>query len=158
MDTAINIAKQTGIPLIIAGNVSKEVGGEQFFTEVVEPAIDDQQIRYIGPVNDEQKKELLGNALALLFPIRWDEPCAIVIPETLACGTPIIAARRASTPEVIQDGVTGFLCDDEQAMVEAVAKINQINRADCRQDAEQRFSQTVLATKCLKLMEEVLKK
>jgi glycosyltransferase involved in cell wall biosynthesis len=152
VDTAIAVAKKTGLPLIIAGNVSKEPGGGKFFKEEVEPAIDNQQIRYIGPVNDEQKRELLGNALALLFPIRWDEPFGIVIAEALACGTPVIATRRASTPEVIRDGVTGFLCDDEEQMVKAVHQVRTLDRAECRRDAEQRFSHTVLADQFLKLI------
>lgn len=156
VDTAINVAKQTGIPLIIAGNMSKEAGGEQYFREIVEPAIDGQKILYIGPVNDEQKKELLGNALALLFPIRWDEPFGIVIAEALACGTPVIATRRASTPEVIHHGVTGFLCSDEEEMIQAVRQIHTINRADCRKVAEQRFSHTVMGNNCLELMEGTL--
>jgi glycosyltransferase involved in cell wall biosynthesis len=156
VDTAISVAKKTGLPLIIAGNVSKEPGGEQFFKEVVEPAINNEQIRYIGPVNDEQKRELLGNALALLFPIRWDEPFGIVMVEALACGTPVIATRRASTPEVIRDGITGFLCDDEEQMVKAVHQVHILDRAECRRDAEQRFSSTVLGQKCLALMDKVL--
>jgi glycosyltransferase involved in cell wall biosynthesis len=156
VDTAINVAKKTGFPLIIAGNVSKEPGGEAFFESVVKPAIDNKQIRYIGPVNDAQKQELLGNALALLFPIRWDEPFGIVMVESLACGTPVIATRRASTPEVIRDGITGFLCDNEEQMVEAVHQVHSIDRVECRRDAEQRFSHTVLGQKCLALMDKVL--
>jgi glycosyltransferase involved in cell wall biosynthesis len=156
VDTAINVARRSGLPLIIAGNVSKELGGENFFESVVKPAIDNKQIRYIGPVNDVQKQELLGNALALLFPIRWDEPFGIVMVEALACGTPVIATRRASTPEVIQNKVTGFLCDNEDQMVEAVHQVHTIDRAECRRDAEQRFSHTVLGQKCLALMDKVL--
>jgi glycosyltransferase involved in cell wall biosynthesis len=103
-------------------------------------------------VTDQQKQELLGRAAALLFPIRWDEPFGIVMVEALACGTPVIATRRASTPEVIEHGLTGWLCEPSgprgepkvEELAEAVARLPRLDRRHCRQAAEQRFDVRVL--------------
>lgn len=156
VDVAIAVARRTGRMLVIAGNVSKEQGGEQYFREHVEPHLDGDQIRWIGPVNDEQKQELLSNADALLFPIRWDEPFGIVMVEALACGTPVIATRRASTLEVIDHGVTGWLCEPEEpsvdAFVDAVDHLHELDRRACRQAAEQRFDVRVVAPRVLQVL------
>ena len=98
--------------------------------------IDDINIKFIGAVNDIQKQTLLSNAIALLFPIRWNEPFGMVMIEALACGTPVIATRRASVPEIIEDGITGFHCDPKSEIiklfVDAVNKIDIIDRRVCR--------------------------
>lgn len=159
VDIAIKVAQLTGRKLIIAGNVSKEDGGEQFFHDHVEPHIDGEQIRWIGPVNDDQKQQLLGDAEALLFPIRWDEPFGIVMVEALACGTPVIATRRASVPEVIDHGVTGFLCDPEEPSVEAFSRavplLRLIDRVACRQAAERHFDVRVIAPRVLQVLAQL---
>lgn len=156
VDVAIAVARQTGRKLVIAGNVSKEEGGEQYFREQVEPHLDGDQIRWIGPVNDAQKQGLLSNAVAMLFPIRWDEPFGMVMVEALACGTPVIATRRASTPEVIDHGVTGWLCEPEEpsvgAFVEAVNHLHELDRRACRKAAEQRFDVRVVAPRVLEIL------
>jgi glycosyltransferase involved in cell wall biosynthesis len=153
VDIAIQVAKSEGRHLVIAGNISKEEGGERFFREHVEPHLDGDQIRWIGPVNDDQKQEVLGGAEALLFPIRWDEPFGIVMVEALACGTPVIATNRASTPEVIEHGRTGFLCDPEEpcaeTFAEAVRQLPALSRSDCRRAAEERFDVRVVAPRVL---------
>lgn len=156
VDIAIDTALRTGKKLVIAGNISKEEGGEHFFHTHVEPYLDNDRIRWIGPVNDTQKQELLGNAEALLFPIRWNEPFGIVMVEALACGTPVIATRRASTPEVIDHGLNGWLCSPEEpsvdAFVDAVTHLHGLNRKNCRMAAEQRFDVRVLAPRVLKIL------
>lgn len=156
VDIAIQTAKLSGRPLVIAGNISKEEGGEQFFHEEVEPHLDGEQIRWIGPVNDRQKQALLGDAEALLFPIRWDEPFGIVMVEALACGTPVIATKRASTPEVIEHGRTGFLCSPEEpkaeTFVDAVGQLSTLSRHECRRSAEQRFDVRVVAPQVLSVL------
>lgn len=156
VDVAIATARQTGRRLVIAGNVSTEEGGEQYFREQVEPQLDGEQIRWIGPVNDAQKQKLLSQADALLFPIRWNEPFGLVMVEALACGTPVIATHRASTPEVIDHGVTGWLCEPEDpsvdAFVEAVSHVQELDRYACRQAAEQRFDVRVLAPQVLAVL------
>jgi len=156
VDVAIAVAQHTGRKLLIAGNVSKEEGGEQFFHEHVEPHLDGDQIRWIGPVNDAQKQRLLCGAEALLFPIRWQDPCPLVLIESLAAGTPVIATRRASTPEIIDHGVTGWLCEPEEpsvnAFVEAVGRLPLLDRQACRQAAEQRFDVRVVAPQILDVL------
>ena len=159
VDVAIAVARRTGRRLVIAGNVSKEEGGERFFREQVEPSIDGDQIRWIGPVDDTQKQQLLSQADALLFPIRWDEPFGIVMIEAMACGCPVIATRRASTPEVIDHGVTGWLCDPEEpsvdAFVDAVNRLPELNREACRKAVEQRFDVRVLAPRVLEVLQKL---
>jgi glycosyltransferase involved in cell wall biosynthesis len=143
-DIAIAVAKRAGLPLKLAGNIPNEKGAAEFFNKAIEPELN-AQIQYVGPVNNQQKHDLLGGATALLFPITWNEPFAGVAVESLACGTPVIAFRRASTPEAIIDGKTGFLCDDEDEMVAAVRRVGTLNRMDCRQAAEESFSGPVIA-------------
>ena len=143
VDIAIAVALRTGRKLVLAGNISNEQGGDLYFRERVLPFIDDKQIYWIGPVNDKQKTQLLSQASALLFPIRWDEPFGIVMTEALACGCPVIATRRASTPEVIDHGVTGWLCDPEEpsveAFVDAVTRLPELDRQACRTAVEERL-------------------
>lgn len=135
---AIHIAKQTNKKLIIAGNIPAHAQG--YFEENIAPHIDGEQIKYVGTVNDVQKNNLLGNALAFLMPIEWNEPFGIVMAEALACGTPIIALKGGSTTEVVKNGVNGFICDNIEEMINAVQNINTIERKACREDAETRFS------------------
>lgn len=160
VDVAIEVARLSGRKLVIAGNVSDEEGDEEFFRQHVQPHLDGNQIRWIGPVNDRQKQELLGQAEALLFPIRWDEPFGIVMVEALACGCPVIATRRASVPEVIEHGLTGFLCEpaepSPQAFAAAVAKLPQLSRGACRLAVEERFDVRVLAPQVLMMLDNLL--
>jgi len=155
-DTAIRVARRCGMKLRIGGNISKEEGGPEFFESEVRPALG-AVVEWVGPVDDAQKQVLLGGASALLFPIRWKEPFGIVMVESLASGTPVIATRCASTSEVIEDGVTGFLCDSEDAMVEAVGRLGGIDRAACRRAAEARFSVPQMTREYLKVVEHLLR-
>ena len=141
---AITIAKQTKKKLVIAGNIPDYA--QAYFNEQVKPFIDGEQITYIGPVNDEQKSNLLGSAAAFLMPIEWNEPFGIVMAEALACGTPIVALKGGSTTEVVINGYNGFLCTDINEMVTAVQNINNVDRKNCRNDAEKRFSSTIMAS------------
>lgn len=141
---AIHIAKQTNKNLIIAGNIPAYA--QAYFDEKIAPHIDGEQIKYIGAVNDVQKNNLLGNALAFLMPIEWNEPFGIVMAEALACGTPVIALKGGSTTEVVKKGVNGFICDNIEQMINAVQNINTIKRKACREDAEKRFSSEEMTT------------
>jgi glycosyltransferase involved in cell wall biosynthesis len=156
-DTAIEVAKRTGLKLKIAGNISNEEGGREFFETRIRPQLG-EQIEYVGPVDDAAKQRLLGGAQAMLFPIRWNEPFGIVMIESLACGTPVIATRCASTPEVIRHGHTGFLCDSTDELVQAVKRIGEIRRKDCRAEVERRFTLDVITdqheTLLIQLIEE----
>jgi glycosyltransferase involved in cell wall biosynthesis len=150
VDLAIATARRCQLPLVIAGNRPDEPGAARFFKEQIEPHLDGQRVRWVGAVTDQQKQDLLGRAAALLFPIRWEEPFGIVMVEALACGTPVIATRRASTPEVIENGRTGWLCEPTvEALADAVARLPAIDRRHCRQAAEQRFDVRVLTPRLL---------
>jgi glycosyltransferase involved in cell wall biosynthesis len=154
-DIAIRVARRRGMKLFIGGNISNEEGGPEFFESEIRPALG-SQVEWIGPVDDAQKQALLGGASALLFPIRWQEPFGIVMVESLATGTPVIATRCASTPEVIDDGITGFLCDSEDELVRAVGRIHEIDRNACRRAAEERFSVAVMTQGYLRVIDELL--
>lgn len=137
---AITVAKQSGRQLVIAGNVPDKPKERAYFTEQVDPHIDDRQIQYVGPVDDAEKNRLLGRAAAFLMPIEWEEPFGIVMAEAMACGTPVIGARRGSVPEVVIEGETGFVCDTVDDMVRAVRRIDELSRRACRDRCEQHFS------------------
>jgi glycosyltransferase involved in cell wall biosynthesis len=133
---AIAAAREAGARLVLAGPIQS--GQEVFFEREVEPHIDDDRVRYIGEVGDE-KGELYAGARALLMPIRWAEPFGLVMTEAMACGTPVIAFPEGSAPELVLDGETGFVVEDEHAMAEAVARLDEIDPARCRSSAEERF-------------------
>ena len=139
---AIELARRTGRKLIIAGNIPDEKRG--WVEAQVLPYVDGDRVRYIGPVNDVQKNELLGRAAALLMPILWDEPFGIVMAEALACGTPVLGMRRGAVPEVVDDGVTGFVRDTIDELVAAASMICAIDRQACRSAVEQRYSETAV--------------
>jgi glycosyltransferase involved in cell wall biosynthesis len=142
--SAIEVAQKTGKKLLIAGNRAESGHDYEYFKNEIEPHCDGKQIRYVGPVGDEEKNGLLGRARAVLFPIEWKEPCGIVMAEAFACGTPIIAFGRGSVPEIVQNGVNGFVCSTTQEMVDAVRRIDSVKRDTCRRIAEERFSDTVI--------------
>jgi glycosyltransferase involved in cell wall biosynthesis len=152
---AIDVARKAGMKLKLAGNVSNEHGGAAYFEQRVRPALG-PDVEWVGEVNDAQKTSFLGGATALLFPIQWDEPFGIVLAEALACGTPVIALRRASTPEIVRDGETGFLCDSIDEMAGAVHRVSALRRADCRAFAESTFSAEVMVERYLELYRELL--
>ena len=134
---AIQIARQSGRSLVLAGNIPS--GHQSFFEKEIRPHLDDKFVRYIGPVNDAQKNELLGCAAALLMPILWDEPFGIVMAEAFACGTPVVAFLRGAAPEVVDHGVTGFLGRNLPELIDGVDRIGIIDRRSCRAVAEARF-------------------
>ena len=114
-------------------------GQEEFFAREVEPHIDGDAVRYVGEVGDEAKRELYTGARALLMPIRWAEPFGMVMVEAMACGTPVIAFPEGSAPEVVIDGETGFVVEDEHAMARAVDRLGEIDRGRCRESVRERF-------------------
>lgn len=144
LHTAISVARAAKKRLIIAGNVDVNIEDGKYFKEEIEPMINGKDVKYIGPVDDYQKSELLGGAQALLFPIEWDEPFGLVMIEALACGTPVIAFDKGAVREIIEDRVTGFVCSNVQQMIEAVKDIGSIDRVKCRQSVERRFSDDVI--------------
>ena len=133
---AIEVARRTGMRLVIAGIVQDEA----YFQEQVEPHIDGSAVQYIGSVGPEKRQEVLGGALALLHLIHFDEPFGLSVVESMACGTPVIAFGRGSMAEIIRDGRTGFIVDDVDAAVQAVGRIDTIERRACRGEVEERFT------------------
>jgi glycosyltransferase involved in cell wall biosynthesis len=133
---AIAVAREAGVPLVLAGPV--QPGQQDFFESEVKPHVDGERVRYMGEVGEE-KRDLYAGARALLMPIRWPEPFGLVMTEAMACGTPVIAFGEGSAPELVIDGETGFVVDDERAMVEAVERLDTIDPARCRSSAEERF-------------------
>jgi glycosyltransferase involved in cell wall biosynthesis len=137
-DRAIRIARALGVPLKIAAKVDK-VDVEYFETEI-KPLLDGPGVEYIGEINDAQKSEFLGEALALVFPGDWPEPFGLVMIEAMACGTPVLAFRSGSVPEVIDDGVTGRIVDNEEDAVVALQQVLTLDRRMVRRRFEERFT------------------
>jgi len=137
-DLAIAVAKQVGVPLKIAAKV--DTVDQEYFERDIKPLLDDPLIDFIGEIGEDDKPAFLGGARALVFPIDWPEPFGLVMIEALACGTPVIARRRGSVPEVIRQGRTGFIADSVPEMARAVRRLDRIDRAECRRDTEERFS------------------
>jgi glycosyltransferase involved in cell wall biosynthesis len=148
--TAIRVAKMTGLPLRIAGNIANDRDGPSFFEREVRPHLGGQ-IEWIGEINDAQKPAFLGNARALLFPIQWEEPFGMVVAESLAAGTPVLAMRRGAMPEVIEHGKTGFLCDTVEDMVAGTRRLDELDRRACRAASEGRFSPRVIVDRYLEI-------
>jgi len=137
--TAIEVARRLKRRLIIAGNISPVAEEQKFFEQEVAPRIDGSLVTYIGPVDDAQKDALLGGAAAMLMPIEWEEPFPVVLPESLLCGTPVIAFRRGSMPELVDEGCTGFLVDTTEQAVAAVGLARHVDRQAIRNVAVARF-------------------
>jgi glycosyltransferase involved in cell wall biosynthesis len=137
-DVAIEIARRAGMRLRIAAKV--DAADREYFEQVVAPLLDDPMIEFIGEIGDDEKSAFLGGARALLFPIDWPEPFGLVLLEAMACGTPIIARPCGSVPEIVRPGVSGFVEDSVSALVEAVGRLETLDRAQCRRDFERRFS------------------
>jgi glycosyltransferase involved in cell wall biosynthesis len=142
-DAAIRVAIAAGVPLRIAAKVDPV--DREYFDAVVRPLLDHPLVEFVGEVDDRAKEDLLADALALLFPIDWPEPFGLVAIEALACGTPVIARPRGSVPEIVTDGVTGFVCETEEEMVAAVARVPALRRAACRAAFERRFTAARMA-------------
>lgn len=147
---AIRVAKKLGMPIVLAGKAQsgKE---EQYFQEQIVPLIDNESVRFIGPVNHPQKNELLRNAAALLFPVQWDEPFGLVMIEAMACGTPVVAHNLGSVQEVIDPGVTGYYADSMESLPDLVQEALKLDRAKVRAHAKERFSYQRMAAEYLRL-------
>jgi glycosyltransferase involved in cell wall biosynthesis len=151
---AIEVARKAGIRILLAAKM-RESWEMHYFSEQVEPQLG-IDARYLGEVSHERKLELLAGASALLFPIRWKEPFGMVMIEAMACGTPVIAFREGAAPEVIDDGRTGFLCDDEASMVGAIGRLGELQRSDCRLAVEGYFSTDRMVAEHIELFTTML--
>jgi glycosyltransferase involved in cell wall biosynthesis len=139
VDRAIAIAQRVGMPLKIAAKV--DAADRDYYKNQIEPLLRKSRplVEFLGEIGEQAKNEFLGNAYALLFPIDWPEPFGLVMIEALACGTPVIAFRNGSVPEVLDDGVTGFIVDNLEQAVQAVERVANLSRAECRRVFERRF-------------------
>ena len=148
-DRAIAIAKRSGMRLKIAAKV--DAADAAYFHEVIEPLLDHPLVEFVGEIGDSEKSAFLGNAQALLFPIDWPEPFGLVMIEAMACGTPVIAWRCGSVPEIVDHGETGFIVATEDEAVAALTRLQLIDRRRVRDVFEQRFTATVMARNYLRL-------
>jgi glycosyltransferase involved in cell wall biosynthesis len=139
---AVEVARRAGMPLKVGAKI--DPCDRQYWEEQIAPLFEANRVEFLGELTESEKAELLANAYATLFPIDWPEPFGLVMPESLACGTPVIARNRGSVPEIVRDGVSGFICETLDEMVAAVARVASLNRHDCRRQAE-RFSSTAMA-------------
>jgi glycosyltransferase involved in cell wall biosynthesis len=153
-DHAIEIAKRTGLPLRIAAKV--DPADQQYYRTEIEPLLDHPLIEFIGEISDAEKNEFVGNAMALVCPYDWPEPFGLVLIEALACGTPVLAYRRGSIPEVIDHGTTGLVCETLSEMVEAVGRVSLIDRHRCRVMFEERFTADRMARDYVALYERII--
>jgi glycosyltransferase involved in cell wall biosynthesis len=142
-DVAIEIARRAGVPLKIAAKV--DAVDREYFERVVAPLLDDPLVEFIGEINEAEKAAFLGGARALLFPIDWPEPFGLVMIEAMACGTPVIARPCGSVPEVVVPGRTGFVGETMVEMTDAVKRLDEIDRADCRKHVESHFTVSHMA-------------
>jgi len=154
VDRAIEIAKLANMKLKIAAKV--DPSDRRYMDTEIRPLLDHPLVEFIGEIGEKEKVDLLGNAYALLFPIDWVEPFGIVMIEAMACGTPVIAFRRGSVAEVIDDGVTGFIVDGIEESLQALDKVQDFDRERCRKVFEERFSAARMAGDYLKIYERLI--
>ncbi|MGC2473517.1 MAG: glycosyltransferase family 4 protein [Candidatus Sulfotelmatobacter sp.] len=156
LDRAIEIALRAEMPLKIAAKVDR--ADKEYFEHDIKPLLGSDLIEFIGEISDLEKNEFLGNASAFLFPINWSEPFGIVLIEALACALPVVAYPLGSVPEIIDDGVSGFLVNNVDEAVEAVTNIAIIDRKNCRRSFEQRFSVKRMAQDYLTIYKRIAKR
>jgi glycosyltransferase involved in cell wall biosynthesis len=153
-DAAIRIAAKAGMQLKIAAKVDQV--DRQYFAELIEPMLAAPHVEFIGEIDDEQKAEFLGGAAALLFPIAWREPFGLAMIEAMACGTPVIAFRQGSVPEIIDDGITGFIVDNEEQAVGAAKRVHQLDRVRIRRVFEECFTARRMAENYVSIYRELI--
>lgn len=151
---AIAVARKAGMRVLLAAKM-REQWERSYFDEQVAPLLGTDAV-YLGEVPHDHKLRLLSQARALLFPIRWNEPFGMVMLESMACGTPVLAFPEGAVPEVVEEGKTGFLCEDETAMADALGRVDQLSRADCRAAVEGYFSTQRMVADHIELYEQLL--
>ena len=155
-DRAIQIAERAGMKLLMAAKVDK--ADKDYFEEVVRPMLKSSWVEFIGEIGEKEKSEFLGKSFALLFLIDWPEPFGLVMIEAMACGTPVVAWKNGSVPEIIDPGVTGFIVGNMDEAVAAVEKVESINRLSCRRTFEERFTASRMAQDYLKVYSRLVEK
>ncbi|HMA92064.1 MAG TPA: glycosyltransferase family 4 protein, partial [Polyangiaceae bacterium] len=153
LDRAIEIAKAVGTKIKIAAKIDSV--DQEYHERVIVPLLDHPLVEFVGEIDERTKVTFMGNAKALLFPIDWPEPFGLVMIESLACGTPVLAFRRGSVPEIIEHGVSGFVVDDMPAAIEAARSIQRLDRTKVRKAFEQRFTARRMAEDYVGVYEQV---
>ncbi len=154
---AIAAAKKAGVPIVLAGTIDRHIEESvNYFDQHIQPLIDDQQVKYIGPVNMKQKVNLLSHARAFLNPIQWEEPFGMVMIEAMAVGCPVIAFNRGAAPEIVAHGTSGFLVDNIDEMAYSISRIGELNRAEVHAHVERNFTARVMAQKYVKIYAKVI--
>jgi glycosyltransferase involved in cell wall biosynthesis len=153
VDRAVRIAERCGLPLKVAAKVDQV--DIDYFNDDIRDLLNKPHVEFIGEISDAQKSEFLSGAMALIVPIDWPEPFGLVMIEAMACGTPVIAYNRGSVPEVVEDGVTGFVVEDETSAVAAIRDISKLNRATIRQRFDERFTASRMARDYLNIYREI---
>jgi glycosyltransferase involved in cell wall biosynthesis len=151
---AIRLARRSNLPLRIAAKIPRMQ--THYFKEQIEPLLDGDRVEFVGEVDERQKQEFLGNAMAVLVPIDWPEPFGLVMIEAMACGTPVIAWRRGSVPEIIEHGVTGFIVDSEAEAIDAIERIPTLDRGAVRSAFERRFTARRMAESYRRCFQELI--
>jgi len=154
VDRAIGIARRCGVPLKIAAKVDR--ADEDYFNEIVRPLLSTRGVEFIGEIDDEEKSRFLSGALALLTPIDWPEPFGLVMIEAMACGAPVIAFNRGSVAEIVEDGVTGFVVEDETSAAAAVREVGSLSRSAIRGRFEERFTARRMAEDYIRLYRRLI--
>jgi glycosyltransferase involved in cell wall biosynthesis len=154
IDRAIDIAIRAGIPIKIAAKIDKS--DEEYFEAQLKELFQHPLVEYIGEINDHEKQELLGNAIALMFLIDWPEPFGLAMIEAMACGTPVVAYSHGSVPEIIENGVNGFIVNSQDEALKALQNINLLSRTKCRQVFEDRFSARRMAMDYVNIYEQMI--
>jgi glycosyltransferase involved in cell wall biosynthesis len=155
-DRAIRIARSLGVPLKIAAKVDRV--DEAYFREQIEPMLQQPGVEFIGEIDEREKTEFLGEALALLFPVDWPEPFGIVMIEAMACGTPVLAFRRGLVPEIVDDGVTGRIVDTEEEAIRKLPQVLSLDRRAVRRRFEERFSATRMAKDYIQVYRSLMRR
>jgi glycosyltransferase involved in cell wall biosynthesis len=153
-DIAVAVASQSKEKLKMAGTI----WGNGFYDQKIKPYLEKNKVEDLGFLNGKDVSDLLRNAKALLFPIRWEEPFGLVMIEAMACGTPVIAFNKGSIPEIVQHNKTGFVVENEKEMLEEIKNINKINRADCREYVEENFTVEKMVEGYEKVYEKIIEK
>ncbi len=156
VDRAIRIAQMSGMKLKIAAKV--DAADRDYYEEEIKPLLDAAHVEFIGEISDAQKSEFLGGAAGLLVPIDWPEPFGLVMIEAMACGTPVIAFNRGSVPEIVDDGVTGFVVEDETSAAAKVRDLGTLSREKVRRNFEERFTSRTMARNYLNVYDRLVNK
>jgi glycosyltransferase involved in cell wall biosynthesis len=155
VDRAIEIACRANIPLKIAAKVDRT--DRDYFNREIKPLMKCPQVEFVGEIGEKEKPAFLGNARALLFPIDWEEPFGLVMIEAMACGTPVVAFRRGSVPEIVEDGITGFIVDTVEEAIQAVERVPSLSRTGCRARFDLRYTVSRMALDYLTVYRRLLK-